>query len=210
MASQDLCNCPIGSINSIPATDCTETIGVIRKMAISREKKFQAKTPPATLNKLKDLAEWATTLDATDDTKTVITDFIENVDIAPGDFNTETVSQFDVINGKKPAKVTGVMIGASADTIDAMLNIACEKKLFVYFINDLGQIIHTYDTDGTTPSGFRIMPGSFGVQDKSVNGNSSDSEKNIIQFEIERGWSANAVITTPSFDALSDLVNTVS
>ena len=101
------------------------------------------------------------------------------------------------------------MVNSEADTIAAMQDLECEAGvLYVYFFNDAGQIIHTLN--GTKPAGFKIEKGTFGVQDKSFDGNSTDSEKNLGQFQLERNWSSNFEITNPSFDPLTDLSNSGS
>ena len=207
MASPNFCDCPISEIGDITPTACADKIGIIEKMAFCRLPDFQTATPPATVTTLATLSEWADTLSASDDTKTVITDFLSNVVIPQSDINTEELNQVAVNSGNKPPLVTALSVNASSATISAMRALACESgAVYVYFLTQDNKIVHTLD--GTVPQGFRVMPGTISYGTKGVDGSSSDSEKNVLQFNIDANWDANYVRTEPAdFNVLTDLTN---
>lgn len=201
MSQANLCNCPITTLTNIPDFECKESIGIISKLLFCREKLFQGATSPPTITTIKQLAEWAATMNAADGTKTVITPLIDNGKITPGDFLTAEFSQKTINTGQKPSMFEAVLLSAPKTTIAAIESLECEKNLYVYFINEAGQLIHAmYDT--TKPGGFKVSSFSFGIKDTETDSNSANPDQNMIQFQLEAGWSSLKTITTGAFNYL--------
>ena len=206
-----LCDCPNpAALETIVDFDCPIDFSEISKIAISRNRKFQGDThlttpfPDPTETDIITLAEWATTLAAVDDTKTIVTPIVDDVENEPGPPITEELTVRIVNTGLEPTTFTGLFAGAPGPTVASFKKLACEKILYVFLFDRLGKII--YSLNGASVEGFKVSNNSFFIQDvemkkKLVN-------KNRFGFQLESGWSDTAKIAAPlDFDALTDLTN---
>ena len=141
---------------------------------------------------------------AVDDTKTLVTPIVDDVENEPGAPITEELTTRNIVTGLEPTTFSGLIAGAPGATIASFKKLACEKTLFVYFIDDDGNII--YSLNGVKPEGFKVSNNSFAVQDLELTKRTIN--KNRFTFQLEPGWSDAAKKATPvDFDALVDLVN---
>lgn len=201
-----LCDCPNpAALETIADFDCPIDFSEIIKIAISRKKEFQKTSVPPLLEvDIITLAEWVDTLAAVDDTKTLITPFVDDVENEPGAPITEELTTRNIVTGLEPTTFNGLLAGAPAPTIASMKNLTCEKNLFVYFIDSDGNII--YNLNGVKPEGFKVSNNSFVLQDTELLKRTIN--KNRFTFQLDAGWSDGAKKATPiDFDALVDLVN---
>lgn len=201
-----LCECPNpAALETITDFTCPVDFSEISKIVVSRKREFQKTGAPPLLEvDIITFAEWADTLAAVDDTKSVITPEVDDVENAPGDPITEELTVRSVIVGLDPTTFTGFMQGAPGATIVAFKKLACEKTLFIYFIDNKGDII--YALNGVKPEGFKVSNNSFFVQDTELIKRTGN--KNRFGFQLEAGWSDTAKKATPAdFDALVDLTN---
>lgn len=200
-----LCECPNPSaLETIADFSCPIDFSEIAKFAISRKRAFQSDTgPPSTEVQIIDLSEWTDTLAAVDDTKTLISPIVDDVENAPGDPITEELTVRNVVIGLDPTTFTGFIQGAPGATIASFKKLACEKTLYVIFIDNNGDLI--YFLNGTEPEGFKLSNNSFFMQDTELLKRTGN--KNRFGFQLDPGWSDGAKKATPAFDALVDLTN---
>lgn len=201
-----LCDCPNpAALETIADFDCPIDFSEIVKIAITRKREFQKTSVPPLLEvDIITLAEWVDTLAAVDDTKTLITPFVDDVENEPGAPITEELTTRNIVTGLEPTTFNGLLAGAPAVTIAAFKKLSCEKTLFVYFIDDDGNII--YNLNGVKPEGFKVSNNSFVLQDTELLKRTIN--KNRFTFQLDAGWSDGAKKATPvDFNALEDLIN---
>lgn len=206
-----LCDCPNpAALETIADYDCPIDFSEIAKIAISRQKKFQGDThittpfPDPTETDIITLVEWTLTLAAVDDTKTIITPIVDDVENEPGAPITEELTVRTINTGLEPTTFTGLFDGAPGPTIKSFKQLSCEKILYVFLFDRLGRII--YSLNGSIVEGFKVSNNSFFIQDVEMKKRLRN--KNRFGFMLEAGWSDTAKIAAPlDFDALTDLTN---
>ena len=201
-----LCECPNpAELENIADFTCPIDFSEVAKLVFARKRDFQ-KTgiPPLAEVDIITLAEWVDTLAANDDTKSLITPIVDDVENEPGAAIVEELTIHNIVTGLEVTTFNGLLAGAPAATIASFKKLTCEKTLFVFFIDSNGDII--YFLDGVKPQGFKLSNNSFVMQDiemlkRTIN-------KNRFSFQLEPGWSDGAKKATPvDFDALVDLTN---
>ena len=201
-----LCDCPNpAALQNIADFTCPIDFSEISKLIFSRKQVFQKTgAPPVVEADIITLAEWVATLAAVDDTKSLITPIVDDVENEPGAPITEELTLRNIVTGLEPTTFSGLLAGAPAATIASMKKLTCEKILFVYFVDNDGNII--YFLNGTVPEGFKLSNNSFVMQDTELLKRTIN--KNRFTFQLEEGWSDGAKKATPlDFDALVDLTN---
>lgn len=200
-----LCACPnAATLETIADYTCPIDWADIVKFAISRKKLFQSLTAASSVAELQTLAEWAPTLAAVDDTKTLITPLLDTVENEPGEAITEEFSTRTINNGLDPTVFTGLLVNAPAATVASFKKLSCEKELYIYFFDNDGNVIHALN--GALVQGFKLTANSFIMQDTDVKNKLAN--KNAFSFQLEAGWSDIAAKTVPTdYDPLSDLSN---
>ena len=201
-----LCDCPnAATLETITDFTCPVDFSEIAKIAISRKKVFQKTgADPVTETDIITLAEWVATLAAVDDTKTLISPIVDDVENEPGSPITEELTTRNIVIGLEPTTFTGLLAGAPGTTIASFKKLTCEKILYVYLFDNEGSII--YNLNGTVPEGFKLSNNSFFMQDLELKKRAVN--KNRFGFQLDAGWSDGAKKATPlDFDALSDLTN---
>lgn len=202
----ELCSCPnAATLESITDFNCPIDFSEIAKFIFSREKVFQKTTvPPVVEADIITLAEWVDTLAAVDDTKSLVSPIVDDIENEPGAPITEELTTRNVITGFEPTVFTGFLSGAPQSTVTSFKKLTCEKTLYVYFIDSDGNII--YNLNETVPEGFKLSNNSFFMQDLELKKRTTN--KNRLGFQLEPGWSNGAKKATPlDFDALVDLTN---
>ena len=200
-----LCKCPNpAALETITDFACNLDFSEISKIIISRQRVFQSAVQPPTVVLLNTLSEWTATLAAVNDTKTLVSPFVDDVENVPGEPITEELTNRNIVIGLNDTVFTGILAGAPGETVESWKKLSCEKILYVMFITNDGGIVHALN--GTEPEGFKVSNNSFFMLDlelikKTVN-------KNRFGFMLESGWSDSATLTDiTGFDALTDITN---
>ena len=208
------CPCPPGTIPTIPVDDCPVDLGQIQKMILqSKGYKFN---PAGGANDITLGATWTALLAANDSTKVAQTPFIENFVIAMGEAITvgggsnETLNGVAKITGVNPSSATGQFSSLPQSIVEVLKQYMCYKDLTAYFVNENGGIIAKNITGGGAITddivGFDIQ--SFFVSDLDNQGFAT-SDRNMLSFQLKKGWSDGLQIFQPAdFDALN-LVSTL-
>lgn len=203
----DLCNCPnTAPLDLIPDSDCPFDLKQIQKVIFQKTgSSFDTGATPPTTTTLK--ADWDVLLAATDNTKVVVTPFIIDVKVVPGDFITEgggdntTLNGVEEITGFNPTKVTGMFKSITPEQEKALKKLMCHP-LTAYFVNQDVNIFGKKVTDAIT-TGFPVQ--ALGIKDRNNEGFGT-KDSNDIQFSMPARWSEDLVRITPSdFNALVDL-----
>lgn len=202
-----ICNCPnTEPLASIGNGDCPFELEQVQKIGFQKEGNAfdSAATVPTDIT-LK--ADWDALISASDDTKVVITPFVRNLIMEPGDFITTgggdntTLNGIQEIEGLNPTLVTGQFKSISPAQEKALKDLVCHS-LRAYLYNGDGKIINEKFGD-TKNRGFKVH--GLGVKDRR-NAGFGTKDTVDIQFSLPPGWSENLEISTPQdFNPLYDL-----
>lgn len=200
-----LCTCPAAaSLTAIPGYTCPTNFLQIQKMAFQREGfEFDGTSgKDITLQ-----ADWEALKAASDDTKIVVTPYLNEVGLTPGEAITigggdnTTLNGVPQLTGINPTSVIAKLKQAPAATIAAMKALMCELSLQVYFFNEAGQII-AYKVTTDTYHGFDAQ--AFFCSD-TANEGFGTLDYNNVSFSIPQGWSSYMDVVTPAFNPLTVL-----
>ena len=199
----------------IPVSNCPESFGQIQKVAFQRLYKANGeKNKFETSAGIEKKASWTPLLSAEDDTKVVISPYIQAPTAEAGEPRTfgggnETLGGVEEIVGCKPTPFTGVMRKLPQKIIKAMKALQCESwgdNLGVYLFDENGAIGAIQDT--TTETTYYPIPiRSLFIGDKTLGGYEA-SDNNKIQWAFLPNWSDDLAIVAPEdFNPLTDLKN---
>lgn len=211
-----ICKCPAAAaLPNIPNFTCAESFGQIQKVAFQRlyksaggKNSFKA---DAGIGKL---ASWSPLLAAEDDTKIVISPYIQAPTAEAGAPRTfgggnETLGGIEEIIGREPTPFTGVIRKMPQSLIKALKELQCEsdsQNLGVYLFDENGSIGALQDP--TTATTYYPIPiRSLFVGDKTLGGLEAP-DSNAVQWSFLPNWSDDLAILTPEdFNPLTDLKN---
>lgn len=211
-----ICKCPAAAaLPNIPNFTCAESFGQIQKVAFQRLYKSaggkNSFTKDAGIGKL---ASWSPFLAAEDDTKIVISPYIQAPTAEAGAPRTfgggnETLGGIEEIIGREPTPFTGVIRKMPQSLIKALKELQCEsdsQNLGVYLFDENGSIGALQDpTTATTYYPIPIRSLFFG--DKTLGGLEAP-DSNAVQWSFLPNWSDDLAILTPEdFNPLTDLKN---
>lgn len=209
------CQCPAAT--AIPDLDnvtCSESFGQIQKIAIMRlraadgtKNSFTQTAPIGTL------ASWETKLSANDGTKIIVTPFVYAPADSGGDVRLSSGGNDDLggvpmVLGENPVQFTAQLRAIPQAIAKALKQLECEANaanLGVMLIDENGNIEAIKD-ETTATTYYPIPVRAFFVGSK-VHGNYDAKDSNVISWYYAENYSDNLAIVTPSFNALSDLVN---
>lgn len=201
-----LCACPSPTaLVTIPAQTCPINILQVQKAAFQRSGWVWDGTTGKDITLA---ADWTALKAATDDTKVVVTPYIYEVAITPGEAITigggdnTTLNGVPQLTGINPTTVVMKLRQASAAVIAAIKALMCEQGLVAYFFNEAGQIICLKIGSTTTYKGLTAQ--TFFCGDTSNEGFGT-LDNNMISFSIPQGWSASMAVITPAFNPLTTL-----
>lgn len=203
------CACPASAaIETIPSVDCPERWGQLQKFIIQRRKNGSVEnvivdaTDDPTL-----LATWNALKSATDSTKVQVSPYFVSGTLEPGEMieeggGNDSIGGIAENVGTDPTSFSGVFKDVKQSIIKAIKKYNCESELSIYFINEKGQIIgKTTDPAANTDlKGFPIR--SFFCGDLGGTGYGASNQNNFA-WKLLEGWSDDARIVTPAFDALA-------
>lgn len=209
-----ICKCPAGTaLPDIPVSNCPESFGQIQKVAFQRlYKSTGEKNSFKTDAGIEKKASWTPLLAADDDTKIVISPYIQAPTAEAGAARTfgggnETLGGVEEIVGREPTPFTGVMRKLPQKIIKALKELQCESwgdNLGVYLFDENGAIGAIQDAK-TATTHYPIPIRSLFIGDKTLGGNEAPDSNNI-QWAFLPNWSDDLAIIVPEdFNPLTDL-----
>ena len=209
-----ICKCPAGTaLPDIPVSNCPENFGQIQKVAFQRlYKSTGEKNSFKTDAGIEKKASWTPLLSADDDTKIVISPYIQAPTAEAGAARTfgggnETLGGVEEIVGREPTLFTGVMRKLPQKIIKALKELQCESwsdNLGVYLFNENGAIGAIQDAK-TATTHYPIPIRSLFIGDKTLGGYEAPDGNNI-QWAFLPNWSDDLAIIVPEdFNPLTDL-----
>ena len=197
----------------IPVSNCPESFGQIQKVAFQRlYKSTGEKNSFKTDAGIEKKASWTPLLSADDDTKIVISPYIQAPTAEAGAARTfgggnETLGGVEEIMGREPTPFTGVMRKLPQKIIKALKELQCESwgdNLGVYLFDENGAIGAIQDAK-TATTHYPIPIRSLFVGDKTLGGYEAPDSNNI-QWAFLPNWSDDLAIIVPEdFNPLTDL-----
>ena len=197
----------------IPVSNCPESFGQIQKVAFQRlYKSTGEKNSFKTDAGIEKKASWAPLLSADDDTKIVISPYIQAPTAEAGAARTfgggnETLGGVEEIVGREPTPFTGVMRKLPQKIIKALKELQCESwgdNLGVYLFDENGAIGAIQDAK-TATTHYPIPIRSLFIGDKTLGGYEAPDSNNI-QWAFLPNWSDDLAIIVPEdFNPLTDL-----
>lgn len=197
----------------IPVSNCPESFGQIQKVAFQRlYKSTGEKNSFKTDAGIEKKASWTSLLSADDDTKIVISPYIQAPTAEAGAARTfgggnETLGGVEEIVGREPTPFTGVMRKLPQKIIKALKELQCESwgdNLGVYLFDENGAIGAIQDAK-TATTHYPIPIRSLFIGDKTLGGYEAPDSNNI-QWAFLPNWSDDLAIITPEdFNPLIDL-----
>ena len=197
----------------IPVSNCPESFGQIQKVAFQRlYKSTGEKNSFTTTAGIGKKASWTPLLSADDDTKIVISPYIQAPTAEAGAARTfgggnETLGGVEEIVGREPTPFTGVMRKLPQKIIKALKELQCESwgdNLGVYLFDENGAIGAIQDAK-TATTHYPIPIRSLFIGDKTLGGYEAPDSNNI-QWTFLPNWSDDLAIIVPEdFNPLTDL-----
>lgn len=211
-----ICKCPAATaLPNIPNFTCAESFGQIQKVAFQRLYKSAGEknsfTKAAVIG---NNASWTPLLSAGDDTKVVVSPYIQAPTAEAGAPRTfgggnETLGGIEEIIGREPTPFTAVMRKMPQSLIKALKDLQCEsdsQNLGVYLFDENGAIGALQDKDIETTY-YPIPIRSLFIGDKTLGGFEAP-DSNAIQWAFLPNWSDDLAIIVPeNFNPLTDLKN---
>lgn len=211
-----ICKCPAAkALPNIPNFTCAESFGQIQKVAFQRlYKSTGGKNSFTTSAGIGKKASWTPLLSAEDDTKVVVSPYIQAPTAEAGAPRTfgggnETLGGIEEIIGREPTPFTAVMRKMPQSLIKALKDLQCEsdsQNLGVYLFDENGAIGALQDPK-TATTYYPIPIRSLFIGDKTLGGFEAP-DSNAIQWTFLPNWSDDLAIIVPDdFNPLIDLKN---
>ena len=211
-----ICKCPAAaSLPNIPNFTCAESFGQIQKVAFQRLYKSTGERNSFTSEKgIEKKASWTPLLTADDDTKIVVSPYIQAPTAEAGAPRTfgggnETLGGIEEIIGREPTPFTGVLRKMPQSIIKDLKELQCEsdsQNLGIFLFDENGAIgaLKNPDTETTY---YPIPIRSLFIGDKTLGGFEAP-DSNAIQWSFLPNWSDDLEIVVPDdFNPLTDLKN---
>lgn len=203
-----ICKCPLGTaLPDIPKFTCGESFGQIQKLAFQRLKSASGTANKFTTEKaITKKASWDTLLAATDDTKVVVTPFLNAPSAEAGAARTfgggnDSLGGIEEVVGAEPTRFTAVFRRLLQSIVKVMKELVCESQahnLGVYLIDENGAVgAVAGDEDGDYSP---IPVESLFIGDKTLGGFDAP-DSNAIQFSFRPNWSDDLKVVACEFDA---------
>lgn len=211
-----ICKCPAAAaLPNIPNFTCAESFGQIQKVAFQRLYKSTGEKNSFTADAgIEKKASWTLSLSASDDTKIVVSPYIQAPKAEAGAARTfgggnETLGGIEEIIGREPTPFTGVMRKMPQSIIKALKELQCEsdsQNLGIYLFDENGNIGALQD-EITATTHYPIPIRSLFIGDKTLGGYEAP-DSNAVQWSFLPNWSDNLAIVAPEdFNPLTDLKN---
>lgn len=211
-----ICKCPAAAaLPNIPNFTCAESFGQIQKVAFQRlYKSTGGRNSFTTAAGIELKASWTPLLSADDDTKVVLTPYVQAPTAEAGAARTfgggnETLGGIEEVIGREPTPFTAVLRRVPQKIIKALKQLQCEsdsQNLGVYLFDENGNIGALQD-ETTTTTYYPIPIRSLFFSDKTLGGLEAPDSNNV-QWSFLPNWSDDLVIVAPKdFNPLTDLRN---
>lgn len=211
-----ICKCPAAvALPNIPNFTCAESFGQIQKVAFQRlYKSTGEKNSFITDAAIGKLASWSPLLAAKDDTKVVVSPYIQAPTAEAGAPRTfgggnDSLGGIEEIIGREPTPFTGVLRKMPQSIIKALKELQCEsdsQNLGIFLFDENGAIGALQDPD-TATTYYPIPIRSLFIGDKTLGGFEAP-DNNAIQWSFLPNWSDDLAIVVPEdFNPLTDLKN---
>lgn len=196
----------------VPAITCAESFGQIQKVAFQRLTKADGtKNSFTSAAAITLLASWTPKLSAADDTKIVVSPYIQAPTAEAGAARTfgggnETLGGVEEIIGREPTPFTGVVRKAPQAVIKALKEMQCESwgdNLGIFLFDENGAI-GAIEDETTAGTYYPIPIRSLFIGDKTLGGLEAP-DSNAIQWSFLPNWSDDLAIVVPDFNPLTDL-----
>ena len=205
-----ICKCPAAaSLPNIPNFTCAESFGQIQKVAFQRLYKSTGEKNSFTTDaEIGKLASWSPLLAAEDDTKVVVSPYIQAPTAEAGAPRTfgggnETLGGIEEIIGREPTPFTGVLRKMPQSIIKALKELQCESDLGIFLFDENGAIGALQDPD-TATTYYPIPIRSLFIGDKTLGGFEAP-DSNAIQWSFLPNWSDDLAIVIPDdFNPLTE------
>lgn len=192
--------CP-SILPNVPNMGCAVKYGQIQKIA------FQRVGHPFNENDILTKAAWMAYLAAIDETKLVITPFVESPDSDGGDerafgSGNEVRDGIETIMGINPVKMTFALRRYPQRIIKALKILCRVQDLGVYFLTGGNGVIGLQDGSDICAIPIRAL---F-VGDLLLHG-LAQPDRNTLSFRFKQNYSDDLVVVHPTFDIMSELYN---
>lgn len=201
------CNCPeSASLIEIIAEACGVDFKQIQKLAFQRRQESPSFTAVTVLT----LAAWQAFTTAEDETKIVITPFINRDPIieageaiTTGGGDNSTLNGIEELEGVNPSRFSGMFTSLSNTVEKQIKALTCEKNLTVYFFLQGGRIAAAEITG--TPNEYQgIEAFSVFMSDRN-NAGFATKDTHSLTFSMLAGWSEDVKVIKPNFNPLTEL-----
>lgn len=209
-----ICTCPAASaLADIPEVTCPENFGQIQKVAFTRLKKADGTKNSFTQTAaIIALASWTPKLAAEDDTKIVVTPYINAPADSGGDARMSSGGNDDLggipeVLGGEPVQFTGSLRSVPQSVIKALKTLQCEANagnLGVFLFDENGKIEAIKDS--TTATTYYPIPIRALFVGSKIHGNWDAKDSNALSWYYMDNYSDDLAIVTPEFNPLTDLV----
>ena len=211
-----ICKCPAATeLPNIPDFTCAESFGQIQKVAFQRlYKNTEEKNSFTNAEDIRLKSSWAPFLSANDDTKIILTPYVQAPTAEAGAARTfgggnETLGGVEEVIGREPTLFTAVFRRVPQKIIKALKQLQCEsdsQNLGVYLFDENGNIGALQDETKVTTY-YPIPIRSLFFSDKTLGGLEAPDSNNV-QWSFLPNWSDDLAIIVPdSFNPLTDLKN---
>ena len=203
-----ICKCPLGTaLPDIPKFTCGESFGQIQKLAFQRLRGTEGTANKFTAEKqITKKASWDALLTVSDDTKIVVTPFLNAPTAEAGAARTfgggnDSLGGIEEVVGSEPTPFTAVFRRLPQTIVKAMKELVCESQahnLVVYLIDENGAV---GALSGETEGDYMPVPvESLFIGDKTLGGFDAP-DSNAIQFSFRPNWSDDLKVIACEFDA---------
>lgn len=211
-----ICKCPAAAaLPNIPNFKCAESFGQIQKVAFQRLYKSTGEKNSFKADAgIEKKASWTPLLAAADDTKIVISPYIQAPTAEAGAARTfgggnETLGGVEEVIGREPTTFTAVLRRVPQKIIKVLKQLQCEsdsQNLGVYLFDENGNIGALQE--GTKVTTYYPIPiRSLFFSDKTLGGLEAPDSNNV-QWSFLPNWSDDLVVVAPGdFNPLTDLKN---
>ena len=212
-----ICSCPAAAaLTTIPNVACPENFGQIQKVAFQRLVSVtEGQSDPNEIANIEALASWTALLAAANDTKIVISPYINAPTDGGGDARLSSGGNDDLggipeVLGGNPVTFEGSLRGVPQSVIKAMKSLQCEANagnLGVFLFDENGNIEAIKHTEGQKTT-YRPIPIRALFIGSKIHGNWDAKDSNLISWQYPDNYSDDLVILTPTdFNPLTDLQN---
>lgn len=210
-----ICSCPAAAaLTTIPNVTCPENFGQIQKVAFQRLISVtEGESDPNEIANIEALASWTALLAAANDTKVVISPYINAPTDGGGDARLSSGGNDDLggipeVLGGNPVTFEGSLRSVPQSVIKAMKALQCEANvgnLGVYLFDENGNIEAIKHVEGQTTT-YRPIPIRALFIGSKIHGNWDAKDSNLISWQYPDNYSDDLVIVKPNFNPLTELV----